>query len=102
METFEHFWTFTKYPIGTAFHWLQGALVGWLFYHAHAHASVVRAILALTLSMIFLNYEETEFLRINDDGDKDIANFLYALYLSWIVCNIVERFRQGSHNHALH
>lgn len=75
MDLLQHFNTFASYPGATVSHWTICAFAGFVLVYAE---SLRRCVFCCLLLSFFLMYEYVEFLRINDQGDVDIANGGFA------------------------
>lgn len=74
----EHFNTFHAYAAATITHWLICGIAGGLITHSHYRDGAVLRYVSTIVCLWWISYEVTEFARIGDEGDVDLANGLFA------------------------
>lgn len=97
IDAIEHFNTFGKYPLATVVHIGIGMWCGRQLALAHIDKHVSRAISAAVVFVGWLAYEISEFARIHDDVDIDIANGLGAKLIGITVTTLYRRLRRTRH-----
>ena len=80
--------TFSLYPGATILHWFQGLLVGFLLMQSHVRKRWHFLAYAALATACFLAYEITEMVRINDNGDVDIANFTFMVHVGAVITGL--------------
>lgn len=86
--------TWKDYPLATASHWLQGALVGWLLVQAHYRRHWHLIGYACIATLCFLTYEGYEQWRISDRGDVDVLNYALLVHVSAIATVLYHEIRR--------
>lgn len=89
LEILEHFDTLHRYFWETIVHWLVCGVSAALTVHSHYRGVEVLRHLGTVVVFFWIAYQITEFARIQDDVDIDIANGLIAYIagalLAWAV-----------------
>ena len=105
LSILKHFDTFTAYPLATCVHLLVGIWCGRELELARIQKNISQAVPGVVVFFGWLAYEISEFARVKDSVDVDIANGLTGVFIGiflWRVLVIVHRFiaiRYGG-NHA--
>lgn len=82
------------YPFATGFHWLLCGLAGFLIANSENHGGAHNRVIAAGIMAFFIAYEWTEFLRINDMVDLDIAQGFAAYLLAAFGTLAYHKYRQ--------
>lgn len=87
-EFLSHFDTLHKYAAATLTHWTICGLAGILTVRSHYRGGPALRLIATVVALWWVSYEATEFARIHDNGDVDIANglasYIMGAVLAWI------------------
>ena len=85
----EHFDTIHAYFAATLTHWAICGVAGALTVRSHYRGGPVMRIVATLVALWWIAYETTEFARIHDQVDVDLANGLAAYIIgavgTWLV-----------------
>ena len=85
MDLISHFNTFIDYPGATVAHWLICILAGMMIVSQRIGCKIFGCLLIFW----WITYEMAEMIRINDKGDIDIANGLFAFIISVFISGCV-------------
>ena len=77
-ELLHHFNTLHIYLVATLAHWTVCGVCGALTVQSHYRGGPMLRLLATVIATWWCLYEVTEMLRVQDQGDIDIANGLFA------------------------
>ena len=96
IDTIEHFNTFGRYPLATLAHIIVGVWCGRELELARINKNVSQAVPGVVVFLGWLAYEISEFARIKDNVDVDIANGLGGVLLGIAVWRIINWWGQPS------
>ena len=81
------------YPFATGFHWLLCGIAGFLEVNSSNHGGAHARGVSMTMIAFFIAYEWTEFLRIHDSVEADIAQGFAAYLLAGLATWALHKWR---------
>lgn len=94
----EHFNTLHQYAAATLTHWAICGVAGGLTVYSHYRGGPTMRLVATVIALWWIAYETTEFARIRDNVDVDLANGLFAYIVAtagcWLVHYLHVRWRK--------